>query len=210
MVASKVGAVCAPPARSPEARMATPEKSKTAEGGTADLLPVIRRSGILNDRQFAEIRSKVLAGDYPFDADALARRLVSEKILTDYQAKRFLAGKSHGLSVGRYVILDRLGAGAMGRVYRAQHQLMGRLVAIKIIAPEVASNKRVVSRFQREMRLVGLLDHPNVVRAYDADQIGDVLYIVMEYVSGQSLGHMLRSRGPLAPADVVSYAAQAA
>jgi serine/threonine-protein kinase len=111
--------------------------------------------------------------------------------------------------VGKYVILDRLGSGSMGRVYKAHHQLMGRVVALKIIAPELVTNDRVTSRFQREMKLVGRLDHPNVVRAYDADQANGILYIVMEYVSGVSLGQKLKE-GVLAPVDVVSYAAQAA
>ena len=75
--------------------------------------------------------------------------------------------------VGRYIIMDRLGSGSMGRVYKAHHQLMDRVVALKIIAPEIVTNKRIVARFQREMRLVGRLDHPNVVRAFDADQVGD-------------------------------------
>jgi serine/threonine-protein kinase len=86
---------------------------------------------------------------------------------------------------------------------------MGRVVALKIIAPELVTNDRVVSRFQREMKLVGRLDHPNVVRAYDADQVNGILYIVMEYATGFSLGQRLKE-GPLAPVDVVSYAAQAA
>ncbi len=86
----------------------------------------------------------------------------------------------------------------MGRVYKAHHQLMGRVVALKIIAPEIVTNERVVARFQREMRLVGRLDHPNVVRAFDADQSNGILYIVMEYVTGRSLGQRLKE-GPLSP-----------
>ncbi len=77
----------------------------------------------------------------------MADRLIREKILTEYQAKRFLNNKSHGLLVGRYVILDRLGSGSMGRVYKAHHQMMDRQVAIKIIAPEIDSNDRVIARF---------------------------------------------------------------
>jgi serine/threonine-protein kinase len=87
--------------------------------------------------------------------------------------------------------------------------MMDRVVALKIIAPEIASNQKVVARFQREMKLVGRLDHPNVVRAFDADQINRVLYIVMEYVPGQSLGERLK-RGPIPPAEMFDYAAQAA
>jgi serine/threonine protein kinase len=191
------------------AGMATFEKPKPSEHVPFDLLPVIYESGVLSDRQFADLRTKVLRGDYPNESVALAERLVEEKILTDYQVRRFLNNKSHGLVVGRYIILDRLGSGSMGRVYKAHHQMMDRVVALKIIAPEIVSNDRVVSRFQREMKLVGRLDHPHVVRAFDADQINKVLYIVMEYVAGESLGKRLR-RGVIPPAEMVSYAAQAA
>jgi serine/threonine-protein kinase len=186
------------------------DKSKSSNELPTDLLPVIKKSGILADRQFDELRNRVLAGELPFEPKLLATKLVRDKVLTEYQARRFLGNKSHGLMVGKYVIHDRLGSGSMGRVYKAQHQLMGRLVALKIIAPEIVTNQRVVARFQREMRMVGRLDHPNVVRAFDADQAGNILYIVMEYVSGQSLGQRYRSSGPLSPVDVVNYAAQAA
>ena len=97
----------------------------------------------------------------------------------------------------------------MGRVYKAHHVMMDRVVALKIISPEIASNERVVARFQREMKLVGRLDHPNVVRAFDADQIQRVLYIVMEYVPGHSLGERLK-KGPIPPLEMIDYAAQAA
>jgi serine/threonine-protein kinase len=82
------------------------------------------------------------------------------------------------------------------------------VVALKIIAPEIAANERVVARFQREMKLVGRLDHPNVVRAFDADQMQKTLYIVMEYVPGQSLGERLK-KGPIPVGEMIEYAAQA-
>jgi serine/threonine-protein kinase len=189
--------------------MATFEKPKPSERVPADLLPVIHQSGVLTERQFAELKNRVQSGSLPHDPAVLAQRLVAERILTEYQAHRFLNGKSHGLVVGRYVILDRLGSGSMGRVFKAHHLMMDRVVALKIIAPEIVTNERVVARFQREMKLVGRLDHPNVVRAFDADQINKVLYIVMEYVGGESLGKRLR-RGVVPPAEMVGYAAQAA
>jgi serine/threonine-protein kinase len=189
--------------------MATFEKPKPTDRVPADLLPVIQQSGVLTERQFADVRARVQSGDFPRESTALAQRLVDQDILTEYQAHRFLKGKSHGLLVGRYVILDRLGSGSMGRVFKAHHLMMDRVVALKIIAPEIVSNERVVARFQREMKLVGRLDHPNVVRAFDADQLNKVLYIVMEYVAGESLGKRLR-RGVIPPAEMVAYAAQAA
>ena len=190
--------------------MATSDPSKPAANAVpADLLPIIRNSGALTEKQFTDVRAKVLSGAYPSESRALAERLVRDEVVTDYQVRRFLAGKSHGLTVGKYVILERIGSGSMGRVYKAHHQLMDRVVALKIIAPEIVTNDRVVARFQREMRLVGRLDHPNVVRAFDADSANNVLYIVMEYVGGRSLGQRLKE-GIIPPVEAVGYAAQAA
>jgi len=189
--------------------MASMEKPKSAQGVPLDLLGLIRSSGVLGERQLAEIKTKVLQGDYPLDSVELADRLVRDNLLTSFQAKRLLSNRPQGLVVGRYIILDRIGSGSMGRVYKAHHAMMDRIVALKIIAPEIASNERVVARFQREMKLVGRLDHPNVVRAFDADQIHKVLYIVMEYVSGRSLADLLKKR-PIPPLEMIDYAAQSA
>jgi serine/threonine-protein kinase len=189
--------------------MANIERPKSTGNVPLDLLPVIRGSGVLSEKQLVEIKAKMLQGDYPLDSVELAERLVRENILTSYQAKRFLSNRPHGLIVGRYIILDRIGSGSMGRVYKAHHVMMDRAVALKIIAPEIASNERVVARFQREMKLVGRLDHPNVVRAFDADQIQRILYIVMEYVPGHSLGERLK-KGPIPPTEMIDYAAQVA
>jgi eukaryotic-like serine/threonine-protein kinase len=189
--------------------MGSHDRPKSAEGVPLDLLSVIRGSGVLGERQLSDIKGKIIQGDYPLDSADLAERLVRDKVITSFQAKRFLSNKPQGLLVGRYIILDRIGSGSMGRVYKAHHQMMDRIVALKIIAPEIASNERVVARFQREMKLVGRLDHPNVVRAYDADQLHQILYIVMEYVSGRSLSDRLK-KGPIPPAEMIDYAAQVA
>jgi serine/threonine protein kinase len=190
--------------------MAASEKSRSSEAAPHDLLPVLRNSGVLTERQFTDVRAKVLAGDYPNEPRRLADRLINEKLLTEYQVRRLMANKPHGMVLGKYVIQDRIGSGSMGRVYKAQHQLMGRVVALKIIAPEIVSNERAVARFYREMRLVGRLDHPNVVRAFDADSSNNILYLVMEFVPGKSLAQLLREGGPLPAVDVVGYAMQAA
>jgi serine/threonine-protein kinase len=190
--------------------MSASDKSSPDEGVPSDLLPVIRRSGVLADRQYQAVRAHVEGGEYPSDPHALAERLVQDGILTRFQANRLLQNKVHGLVIDRYVILERLGEGAMGRVYKAQHRLMGRVVALKLIAPHYASRARSVARFRRELRLIGRLDHPHIIRAYDADQIGSAFYLVMEYVRGQSLDRVLEGRGPLPPDEVIDYAAQAA
>jgi len=190
--------------------MASRERTKSGDKPPADLLPGLRASGILNGRLLDQIQSRVVRGDYPSDPRALAERLVRERTLTPYQARRLLGNRHRGLLIGRYVILDRIGAGSMGRVYKAHHIMMDRVVALKVIAPEIASNERAVARFQREMKLVGRLDHLNVVRAFDADQANGMLYIVMEFVPGASLGERLKRRGPIPAPEMIDYAAQAA
>ena len=190
--------------------MATFERPKSTDkaAGRPDSRPAAVRASSASVSS-PRSRPRCCAASIPLDPIALAERLVDDEVLTVYQARRFLNNKPHGLLVGRYIILDRIGSGSMGRVYKAHHQMMDRVVALKIIAPEIASNEKVVARFQREMKLVGRLDHPNVVRAFDADQINKVLYIVMEYVPGQSLGERLK-KGPIPPAEMFDYGAQAA
>jgi serine/threonine-protein kinase len=190
--------------------MGSSDEQKLTEALPLDLLTLIRRSGVLNDRQFDEVYGKVQGGEYPRDSSALADRLVKDRVLTEFQASRLLLNKPKGLLIGRYVILERLGEGSRGHVFKAQHKLMGRLVALKVIAPQIATRASSIARFYREMRLIGRLDHPNVVRAFDADQVGDLLYIVMEYVSGRSLETVLQERGPLPSAEVANYMGQAA
>ena len=190
--------------------MATSERPKSDSDSPAEFFTILKRAGILAENRLNDIRSKVLSGEFPIDSTELAKRLVKEKVLTEYQARRLLSNRPGGLIIGRYIILEKLGSGSMGRVYKAQHRMMDRISALKIIAPEISNNERVVARFQREMRLVGMLDHPNVVRAFDADRDRGILYIAMEYVPGDSLGQRLRSKGPIPPAELVDYAAQAA
>ena len=190
--------------------MGVSDTQRSIPGSPPDLLAVIRQSGVLNDRQFEEVCGKVTRGEYPRDSSTLAACLVAEKLLTEFQASRLLRNKTTGFVIGPYVILDRLGEGGRGRVFKAQHKLMGRLVALKIIAPHLASRSSSIARFHREMRLLGRLDHPNVVRAFDADQIGDHFYLVMEYVAGRDLERLLEDRGSLSPTEVANFMAQAA
>ncbi|MEX2026696.1 MAG: protein kinase, partial [Pirellulaceae bacterium] len=97
----------------------------------------------------------------------------------------------------RYRVLGLIGAGGMGAVYKAQHRLMERLVALKVISPEFLQNEAAVDRFRREFRAVARLSHPNIVTAYDAEQAGALHFLVMEFVEGLSLDQLVAQRGPL-------------
>ena len=190
--------------------MATVSSPIAIERTALEFMEALGRSGILSTRQIEQIQAKVQGGSYLKDAQALAAWLVKKQVLTNYQARHLLHGQSQVLLVGRYVILDRIGRGAMGTVYKARHRLMGRVAALKFIAPAYLARPNAVPRFLREMRLVGRLNHPNIVQAYDADQVGGVPYIVMEYVPGQDLERLLLGRGPLPPEDTVRYVMQVA
>jgi WD40 repeat protein/serine/threonine protein kinase len=104
-------------------------------------------------------------------------------------------------SLGQYRLLEKLGQGGMGTVYRARHVKLDRVVALKVLPKHRMSDDRAVSRFEREMKAVGRLDHPNIVRATDAGELDGTPFLVMEYVDGWDLGELVRHLGPLPIGD---------
>ncbi len=97
----------------------------------------------------------------------------------------------------RYRILGPLGKGGMGMVYRAQHRMMDREVALKVIDAKFINNPQAIERFRNEVKAAACLTHANIVRAYDAEQAGDLHFLVMEFVDGISLAELIRRNGPL-------------
>jgi serine/threonine-protein kinase len=184
-------------------------KAIPARLSRTEFLAALAESAILPEPALRRLRDDADARDDGDDAGILARRLVREGLVTSFQARRLLKGK-RGLVVGRYILLDLIGQGARGRVYKARHRLMDRVVALKAIVPDAALSQRTVSRFFREMKIVAMVDHPNVVRAIDADAHAGFPYIVMEYLEGKDLEHRIARRGPLPPEEVMAYMAQAA
>jgi WD40 repeat protein len=110
----------------------------------------------------------------------------------------------------RYRIVRRLGGGGMGVVYEAEHRIMQRPVALKVINRAYTVNVAAVERFRREVRAAARLAHPNIVTAYDAENAGATHFLVMEYVEGQGLGRLVQESGPLPVAEACDYVRQAA
>ena len=121
------------------------------------------------------------------EAREIAKALVSWKLLTRFQAKMLLLGRNSGFFLGPYRILDQLGQGGMGRVYKAMHQTMNRVVALKVLAPQMVSTARAHQLFLREVQAAAQLSHPNIVMAFDANQTEGRHYLAMEYVDGPNL-----------------------
>jgi serine/threonine protein kinase/WD40 repeat protein len=110
----------------------------------------------------------------------------------------------------RYRVIRLIGEGGMGAVYEAEHRVMQRTVALKVIHRAYTERPAAVERFRREVRAAARLSHPNIVTTYDAEDAGDTHFLVMEYVEGTSLGRLAKERGPLPVADACNYVRQAA
>jgi serine/threonine protein kinase len=183
--------------------MTTPQSSMDRQTFLANL----RQSGLVTGEQMAKVMGRL--PDSP-RAQAVAKSLVDFGFITRFQAELLLAGKTSGFFLGQYRILDYLGRGGMGRVFKAEHQTMNRIVAVKVLASHLVKTVKAQQMFQREVRAAAKLVHPNIVTAYDANQIGDRYYLVMEYVDGPNLEQLVRQRGPLPVGVACDFIRQAA
>jgi len=134
--------------------------------------------------------------------------MVANKYVTEYQAQLLARGHADGFFLNDYKILDRLGKGRMAGVYKAQYKL-GQIVAIKVLPPSKAKDATLLARFQREAKLATRLRHPNIVRTFQVGQAGDLHYLVMEYLLGETLEEVLAKRKSLPPAEAAHLIYQA-
>jgi serine/threonine protein kinase len=171
------------------------------------LLEALAKFQLLSPDQLEE--AACLQSKFP-DPKALANELFKKGWLTSFQASHVFKGTGDKLVLGSYILIDRLGEGAMGQVYKARHKTMGRIVALKVIRKDKLSQKKSVQRFEREIRAVAQLSHPNIVMAYDADQVNGTRYIAMEYVPGIDLAQLVGQTGPLPIMPACEYIRQAA
>ncbi|HEV3258850.1 MAG TPA: serine/threonine-protein kinase [Gemmataceae bacterium] len=174
----------------------------------ASLVDTLRHSRLLQPAQVEEL-THGLAARFPAPRD-LARELLQRGWLTPYQVNQLFQGRGQDLVLGSYVLLERLGQGGMGQVFKASNWKLDRTVALKLIRKERLANPDAVRRFQREIRAAAQLAHPNIVHAHDADEVRGTHIFVMEYVEGIDLGKLVRKRGPLPVAQACDYIRQAA
>lgn len=178
-------------------------------------LQVVRQSGLIDKDQLQKLLQDYEArGVDVTKAQSIADALVGGEVITRWQAEKLLVGKHKGFSLGKYKLLDLLGKGGMSSVYLAEHVLMKRRCAIKVLPAKRVHDSSYLARFYREAQAVASVDHPNIVRAYDVDCAQDrdseIHFLVMEYVNGQSLQELIIRNGPADYADAVEYIRQAA
>jgi len=134
------------------------------------------------------------------DARDFARELVRRRKLTPFQASAIYQGKQQSVVLGNYVLLEKLGQGGMGMVFKAEHRRMKRTVALKIMSPAAVKSPEALQRFRREVEAAARLKHSNIVAAYDADESKGTHFLVMEFVAGTNLATLVKDQGPL-PVD---------
>lgn len=174
-------------------------------------LSLVKQSGLVDPDQLKKVCKEIAEqGGNTEDAQVLAGEMVSRNTITRWQADKLLQGKHKGFFLGKYRLLSHLGTGGMSSVYLAEHVLMRRRVALKVLPQQRVDDSSYLQRFHREAQAVAALDHRNIVRAYDVDQEGKTHFLVMEYVGGQSLQDMVMKSGPLDFVSAAEYLRQAA
>src|SRR3954462_10272455 len=178
-----------------------------AVSSTAPLVDALCQYRLVDTAHLEEL--KAIQARFP-DPKALAGELIRRGWLTPYQANQLLQGRGQELLLGSHFLLERLGEGGMGQVFKAKNWKLGRIVALKLIRKERLDNPDAIRRFEREVRSAAALSHPNIVLAHDADQIGGTHLLVMEYVEGTDLAKLVNKNGPLPVPQACEYIRQAA
>jgi serine/threonine protein kinase len=174
--------------------------------GPEEFFKRLEDSGLLND-SIVEQKDTLLAAD---SAEAAGAGLVARKLLTPFQSDVLVSGEQIPLVVGDYVVTDSIGRGGMGYVLKARHRRMKREVAIKFLLKSLTESDDLQRRFEREVEAAAQLDHQHIVTAYDAGIHEGSHYLVMQYVDGEDLSHLVKSSGPLDISDAVDLIRQAA
>jgi CheY-like chemotaxis protein len=188
----------------------TPKAGRTTRLSGEEFLLNLSDSGLFPPDEVQQLRAGAAGGAHPADGDALAQQLVAAGKLTDYQAEAVRERRFTELRIGNYEVLQRLGAGGMGNVYKARHRRMKRIVALKVLSRSADQSGTFLQRFQREVELISRLAHPNIVMAFDADEAEVGHFLVMEFINGRDLAHEVHHRGPLPVREAVEAILQAA
>jgi serine/threonine protein kinase len=165
--------------------------------------------GLFPEIEARELLAAMPPEERPPDGAALIAELARRGRLTSYQAEALRDRPPKPLLLSNYLLLEQIGAGGMGRVFKALHRRMERVVALKLLHERSLDSAEAVDRFHREVKAAARLHHPHIVTAFDADEDQGLHFLAMEYVDGPDLGKVVK-QGPLPLERAMSYIAQAA
>jgi serine/threonine protein kinase len=175
---------------------------------SAELLFALRGSNLFDSEQLASMSRELQAlGD---DPPALMRHILEREWMSLYQLRKVLHGKTSELYLGAYLLIEKVGEGGMGKVYRARRLSDNRPIALKIIRPILLANPVIRKRYDREVASALTLKHPNIVEVFDAGEIDGRFYLAMEFVDGIDLARLVKEHRPLEVAEACEYVRQAA
>jgi len=178
-------------------------------------------SGLVDEEQLTRIQGHIARCP---SCLAVLKSLLPDKLVTllresiahgeDFDAQDtlpYLANLPPALAIHpRYRILAKIGSGGMGTVYKAEHRLMKRVVALKVINHKLIARADAIARFRRELEAVAKLAHANIAAAHDAEHAGDTHFLVLEFVEGYDLAKLVKEKGRLPVAEACDYIRQAA
>jgi serine/threonine-protein kinase len=173
-----------------------------------NLLAILQRMQVLTPEEAGEVARELLP--HYSDPVDLAHYLKEIEWLTEHQVRLLFTERWDELAIGPYVVLDRLGEGGVSEVFKAWDTLRGRTVALKVLRQHLTDRSSAVREFQRELQTVTRLCHPNIVKTFDANQVGALHYFAMEHIEGQDLDRYVRTSGPLPFLQACEYIRQVA
>ncbi|MBY0528267.1 MAG: serine/threonine protein kinase [Gemmataceae bacterium] len=173
-----------------------------------DLVQALTRHPLLEPLQFDEL-TKNLRVRFP-EPRSLSKELMQRGWLTPYQVNQLFQDQGQQLTLGSYVLLERVSEGVMGDVFKARHQHMRRTVALQVIRPELLRTPGAVERFYEEVQAASQLSHPNIVASYDAGPIGNTHFFAMEFLEGIDLDRLVQQSGSLGVKQACDLMRQAA
>ena len=174
-----------------------------------EFLERLQRSDLLTRDDLDALAAEIDPVRDAVQVEPLGRKLVRRGQLTGWQLQMLLSGRDT-FQLGNYRLLDLLGRGGMGTVFKAEHVMMGRVVAVKVMAKRLVKSPKHVARFQQEIQAAAAIDHPNVVRAIDAESAGENHFLVMEFVDGADLASVAQRRVRLEVGEACEFVRQAA
>jgi serine/threonine protein kinase len=180
-----------------------------AFGSVTEFAELLCKNQLIKPAQLDELNRIVQARDNDTPT-SLAKELVRRGWLTVFQMNQLFQANGQELVLGPYRIIDYLGKGGVSQVFKAWHTGCNCVVAVKVIHQELVTNAEAVARFRREMGVVGKLDHPNVVRAFEDDAIGAAHFYAMEFIEGTDLNKLVQLGGPMATKVACDCVRQAA
>lgn len=170
----------------------------------------IVRSGLMSAEHIDQLIRGLSPSERPADGEALLQLLIRKELINRFQAAEIASETGRSLVLGNYILLDKLGEGGMGLVFRAWHRRMDRIVALKVLSAESVRIPGLVERFHREAKVVAKLSHPNIVAAFDADEHQNTHFLVMEFVAGRDLSRIMRGPHQMPVSAAIDCMAQAA